>query len=291
MADKPRKNRRVRVEQVSSEVPKAAAPPAGAVLVWLKDQASKLKSASLWALRVAAVGVLVLGGVRGGRWVEAYVKRSPTFALKVVEVSGAGRLNTADIMAAAGLAEGDNIFQTPPERAQAALEAHPWIAEAEVERRLPDHIAISVREHLAVAAIVVDQLYLVADDGSVFKPLEAGDPTDLPVITGVDPESFTNDRAVRARVLVSAVALLHDYRDAGLWRREPIAEIHVESGGGLSIYVGKNATYVRLGERPFRKKLRRFRRVLDSLRRQQVEAEYVYLDNARRPDRVAVRLR
>ena len=42
---------------------------------------------------------------------------------------------------------------------------------------------------------------------------------DLPVITGVDSARFTTDRAYRASLLLEIVALLHDYRGAGLFRR------------------------------------------------------------------------
>ena len=68
-------------------------------------------------------------------------------------------------------------------------------------------------------------------------------------------------------------------------------EIHFERDGTLSMYVGDDATYVRLGRAPYQAKLRRLRRVLDELGRRDARAEYVYLDNVRRPDRVTVRLR
>jgi len=167
-----------------------------------------------------------------------------------------------------------------------------------VSRRLPDSFAVTVREHHAVAVIALTKtdddpggLYLIAEDGTVFKRVGEGDPVDLPVVTGVDRGRFIRDLAFRTRVVLEVVALLHDYRGAGLWRREPIGEIHVESNDGLSLYVGDDALHVRLGRGPYRQKLRRLRRVLDRLGEQESRAAYVYLDNVRRPDRVTVRLR
>lgn len=258
---------------------------------WVRARLARWRVVALWFLRAALVGALVAAAAVGADRVRTFVRESPTFALETIEVVGLDRLAQGDVLDAAGVAPGLNVFARSEAEIRDRLLAQPWIAEATVARRLPDRLSISIREHRAAAVLVLDGLYLVADDSSVFKPLEPGDPSDLPVITGVDPEAFTNDRATRTRVLVSAVALLHDYRDAGLWRREPLAEIHVEPGGALSLYVGQEATYVRLGQRPYRKKLRRFRKVLDSLRKQKAEAEYVYLDNQRRPDRVTVRLR
>ena len=84
---------------------------------------------------------------------------------------------------------------------------------------------------------------------------------------------------------------MHDYRGAGLWRREPISELHIEPDDGISLYVGSDNTLVRLGQGPYRQKLRRLRRVLERLKARDLRPQYVYLDNVRRPDRVTVRLR
>ena len=114
---------------------------------------------------------------------------------------------------------------------------------------------------------------------------------DLPVVTGLDGTRFLSDVAHRAEILMGVVSLMHDFRSAGLWRREPIAEIHVEPSDGFSVYLNDDAMFVRLGHAPWRPKLRRLRRVLDRLDAQEARAEYVFLDNTRRPDRVTVRLR
>lgn len=194
-------------------------------------------------------------------------------------------------MKQAGLALGRNVFEVSPEQARARLLEHPWIVEATVSRRLPSSYRIELREQSPAALLMLEKLYLVGEDGTVFKSLDPGDPIDLPVITGVDPAEFRSDLALRSSLLLSAVGLLHDYRDAGLFRREPIAEIHVEDDRGLSLYVGKDATQVRLGQRPYRKKLARLRGILDELRKDAARPAYVYLDNVRRPDRATVRLR
>ena len=86
-------------------------------------------------------------------------------------------------------------------------------------------------------------------------------------------------------------AVMPDCRGVGLWRREPIAEEHVEADDSLSLYVGADTTYVRLGRGPFRDRLQKLRRVFDALVAREARAAYIYADNVRRPDRVTVRLR
>jgi cell division protein FtsQ len=201
-----------------------------------------------------------------------------------------------------------NVFARSPEDIRARLLRHPWVVSADVQRRLPSRIEIAVRERDPVALLVVEAcagaaeqgesaceepsaLYLVSDEAKMFKRLSGKDPVDLPVITGVTRQRFASDPDFSRRVLVDAVALLHEYRNSGLWQRSAIGEIHVEANDGFSLYVGEDLTYVRLGAPPFTQKLLRMKRVFERLERERARAEYIYLDNEQRPERVTVRLR
>lgn len=251
----------------------------------------RMRKPLLWTGRALVLCAVTAGAVATGRLLERHARSSAAFATRQIELSGLSRLSREQALAAAGLALGRNVFEVSPEQARAGLQAHPWVAEAEVSRRLPGSYRIRVREQKPAALLMLEALYLVSEEGSVFKPLEPGDPIDLPVITGVQPEQFRSDLGLRTGLLVNAVALLHDYRDAGLWRREPISEIHSEPDGSFTLYIGDDSMLVRLGQAPFRTKLKRLRGILDELKDDAARPAYVYLDNVRRPDRVAVRLR
>jgi cell division protein FtsQ len=237
------------------------------------------------ALMAAALAYAVM------RLVEQHLCNSPSFAIEHIDITGNQQLTAAKVIEAAGLKIGQNIFKLSPDEVQHRLEQLPWIEYVSVRRRLPGRYSIDLRERRAVALLAARELYLVSDEGIAFKPLESSDPSDLPVITGVDPNRRGQDAEGVSSALMSAVALMHDYQDAGLARREVISEIHIEGDGGLSLYVGPDATYVRLGKAPFRQKLERFREVLARLARDKARAAYVYLDNQRRVDRVTARLR
>lgn len=258
---------------------------------WLSFPFVRWRSAWLWLGRLTVLGAVSAGAVAGGRLLERHVRSAPAFATTTIELSGNERLDRERVLSVAGLALGKNVFEVSPEQARAALIKEPWIADAEVARRLPGSYRIELREQQPAALIALESLHLVSEEATVFKRLEPGDPSDLPVITGIEPAAFRADLALRSSILVSAVALLHDYRDAGLWAREPIAEIHVEPDESFTLYIGKDALQTRLGQRPFAKKLRRLRGILDELKRTRGRPAYIYLDNVRRPDRVAVRLR
>lgn len=291
---KPRPNRRRR--PTPEPEPVAAPRPAARVrFALLRARVAagfaRLRKPLLLIWRVALVSAVTASAVASGRLIERYARSAAAFATREIAVEGLQRLTRDEVLVAAGLTLGKNVFEVSPEQARDALQKHPWIAEATVTRRLPGSYRIELREQQVAALLALDGLYLVGEDGSVFKPLTAADPVDLPVITGVDPERFRADLGFRTALLTSAVALLHDYRDAGLFRREPISEIHAEPDGSVSVYVGQDSVQVRLGVGPFRKKLRNLRNIFDELRDDAARPAYVYLDNERRPDRVAVRLR
>jgi cell division protein FtsQ len=280
------KNRRIRMEE-----PSAPRPSFSERVSSVRAGLARLRRPFEIVGRIVLVLAIAAGALGVGRLVERHVRTSPAFAVHEIAVEGQVRLSREEILTRAGITIGRNVFDVSQEQAERRLTRHPWIAEAHVRRRLPGRFEITVRERREVALLALDDVYLVAEDGAVFKKVDGDDPIDLPVITGIDRGRFTHDRAFRTSVLLEAVALLHDYRGAGLWRREPISELHVERDDGLSLYIGDDATYVRLGHGPFRAKLRRLRMVLDELAQRGARAAYVYLDNERRPDRVTVRVR
>ncbi|MFT5358540.1 MAG: cell division protein FtsQ [Polyangiales bacterium] len=253
---------------------------------------ARAKRPAVLMVKFVVAAAFVAGGVAGWRLIERYAKTAPYFEVAQIEVEGDERVERDALLRTAGIALGDNVFSRTPEQVEDRLERHPWIAEANVERRLPGFFRVRVREHRAVAVLMLaGKGYLVGDDATLFKELSVGDPVDLPVITGLDSQRFLSEVAHRSEVLMNVVTLMHDFRSAGLWRREPIAEIHVEPSDDLSVYLNDDAMYVRLGEAPWRPKLSRLRRILDRLDSEESRPEYVFLDNTTRPDRVTVRLR
>jgi cell division protein FtsQ len=270
----------------------------------------RFRSLGMSLLRVLSLLGALAGAVAVGRLVQQHLTTSQAFAIDHVDIRGLLRMTRAEVLAAAGIDVGTNVFAKSPEEVRARLLKHPWIAAATVHRKLPSRFEIDIREREAAALLVVEScpegaptnaqdescddpssLYLVSDEAIVFKRLEGQDPADLPVITGVNKKRLAADREAQERLLKEAVALLGEYRGAGLFKRLAIGEIHIEPTGGISLYVGDDLTHVRLGAPPYGHKLKRMKKVFDRLQRERASAEYVYLDNELRPDRVTVRLR
>lgn len=263
------------------------------------------------AFKILLMCAALAGAVALGKVLQRHLTTSPAFAIDKIDVKGLVRMERAELLAAAGIAEGRNVFEHSPGAVQARLLKHPWIAEASVSRRLPGSFAITLREREPVALLVVEPcgelkgargdeasacddgsaLYLLSDDGKLFKRFDAKDPVDLPVVTGIDRERFGQDPEFHQTILLEVAQLVHDYKSQGLWAKLPISEIHVEPSDGFSLYVGSDLTLVRLGVAPFAQKLPKMKKVFARLEQEHASAEYVYLDNEERPDRVTVRLR
>jgi cell division septal protein FtsQ len=235
------------------------------------------------------MGLVVLG-----RWTHTYVTTSEYFGAGVAQVTGNSRVTAEEVQLMSGLSPGKNIFSVDPDEAGRRIAEHPWIAAAKVRRRLPSHVDIEVVEREAIAILRAGGLYLVDAEGEVFKPLESGDPVDLPVITGVDQNRYREDRPGAREDLREALALLRLYGESGLATRWPLSEVHLEQDGALSLYTVEEGTHVRLGRPPFRRKLRRLARLMRELRERRAVADYVYLeesDDHVQPDRAVVHLR
>jgi len=253
-----------------------------------------------WVIRrrglIRRVGQVALLGLAltalawlGDRTVQ-YAHSADAFAIREIIIEGNHQLEDIDVRRAARLQIGSNVFEVSSEETRNHLLLHPWIEEATVVRKLPGRVRIEIVERRPVALVALDQLYLVSNEGAVFKRLGVDDPVDLPVITGIASERFYDDLDYRTAILLRSMALLQDYEGAGLAKREPVSEIHFEGAHGIELFVGNDGMNVRLGNGQHRQKLRRLRQVLERLAREKTRPSYVYLDNVRSPERVTVRL-
>jgi cell division protein FtsQ len=269
------------------EPPAEVAPPAPPAPS-LASRASRVAQAAR-----AAVGfALVLGiSVTAALGARSYVTSTPRFAVKDIKVTGNARRTPADIAAEAGIAEGANVLSLDLDAARIKLLADPWIKEAQIARRLPGSVSIQVVERDAAAIVALGDSYLASRDGEIFKRLEPGDPTDLPAVTGLTPEAVADDREGVVRSIRRALDLAAEYEHTALAQRAPLEEVHVEENGGLTLFVGKSAVALQLGNAPFHRKLDEAARVMAEIDRRGTKADTILLDNEVRPERVVVRVR
>jgi cell division protein FtsQ len=243
-------------------------------------------------LRALVGGALVVTLSGAVAWaVRRHVVRSARFAVTELVVTGERQRPAEALLEEAGLARGVNVFTVDLDRARARLLADPWISEATLARRLPGTILVQVTEREVGALVALRQTYLASRDGAIFKRFELGDPIDLPVVTGLDPDGVADDREGAQATIRRALDVASDYERTPLGLRAPLEEIHVTTEGGFTFVVGKEGMSLALGGPPFRRKLEEAGRVIAELDRRGTKAEAIMLDDEARPERVVVRAR
>ena len=208
------------------------------------------------AARAVLGAALVLGLSTTVAWAaRRHVLSSARFAVEDVVVLGAHRRTADALLAEAGIAKGMNVFALDLDRARQKLLQDPWIETATLTRHLPGKVLVQVSEREAGAILALPEAYLASRDGRIFKRVEAGDPVDLPIITGITSDAVATDREGVTRTTVRALDLASEYEHGPLATRAPLQEVHVSNGGELTLVVGKDVVSVALGVPPYRRDL------------------------------------
>ncbi len=234
----------------------------------------------------AIVAVLALGGAGFLAWRVGFA--GDLLRVKELRFEGLHRATAAELAELSPAHVGDHLLFIDPGAMEAALRRHPWVARAVVRRRWPPALEVTVTEREPAALVDLGGLYLVDAHGEVFKRAAPGDGLDLPLVTGIDREDWTDRRAEYEPLLAAALALLGRWSERGLGALA-ISEIHVDPDYGTTLFTADGAE-VRLGQGDIEEKLSRLSRVLSALDAEGRRAEVLHLDNRRRPEWVAVRL-
>lgn len=131
------------------------------------------------------------------------------FGISQIHLSGNGRTSPHDIATALGFSEDQSIFGADVHEARARLMQLPWVADAEVRRRYPDDITVSVVEKLPFALWQAPNgVFLIERDGSVITGQGLSEFAKLPHLIGLGAptaaaeliDALASHRAVAARV-------------------------------------------------------------------------------------------
>jgi cell division protein FtsQ len=158
------------------------------------------------ALAAAGVAVVVIAAV----WALVALWRAPIFSVETVNVVGARRLSTAQVLARAQIPADATLVRLRKGDIVDRLLADPWVAEARVDRDFPNTIHIEIVERVPVATIDAGGTRIWLIDGSgVWLAKRSAEETDsLPVVR--DVEKLTPQAGARAESpeLLNALAII-----------------------------------------------------------------------------------
>jgi len=244
--------------------------------------------ATLRTLAAAALsGALSVGAWQAWRWAAS----SDLFAVREIRFTGLVRAREAELLRRSGLKLGENLLRADLARASRAMQADPWVSSARLERRLPGQVLVRIAEHRPAALVQLGGLYVLDDEGRLFKRAAAEDGLDLPIVTGLSREAWVERKPELQLRLFAALHLLDIWQASGF----PIAavsEVRLDEGGGFTLFAreGTGVQEVRLGSSDLALKLQRLAQVRAALARRGERAARIDLDNPARPDQAAATL-
>jgi cell division septal protein FtsQ len=210
--------------------------------------------------------------------------KSPYLVIAEVEVKGMKRVGESDALKEVGIVLGESIMTLDVNEARKKLVSMDYIEDAYVARRLPGSVMVRVteREPLVLVKLVnLDELYVMDKKGYVFKPYEAADLLDLPIVTGLGYGSIEEanlDSTFKSRLF----SLLHALAKRGDgFNLASVSEIHMDTVFGFSLYSLKEGTMIELGTTNFSEKLGKLSKVMRERGGSLVGIKRVDLNNER----------
>ncbi len=168
----------------------------------------------------------------------------PRFALADVGVRGAHRANTGDILAAAALPAGRNIWLLNTAASRRRIEGMPWIASATIERGWPNQVAIVVTERVPAARVALAaQPYMLIDaDARALGDADDNADQTLPVLAvhPLPPGAGTAGTLLAATAVGDALAAAKALTALGVH----VTEIQTEPVMGISAFTDANLRVV-----------------------------------------------
>jgi cell division protein FtsQ len=219
----------------------------------------------------------------------AAMTRSEYFQTRAITVKGQQRLSQAEILAQAGIRQGDNLLALNLRLVRHRLLSHAWIAKARVAREIPGTITIEIQENEPLARVDLGRIFLMNTQGGLFKEVKADFAEELPLVAGLS----YSDISMGADTLTSGVAAVLEVlslsqapRSAIGWRE--IERLDVDKEMGISVTL-KNDRIIHLGLDQYSSKFERLGRLRPRLENNEQWREYRRVD-LNNPDRVVVRL-
>lgn len=228
-----------------------------------------LKCAVVLAAGVAAVQYVA------EMWDRSF-RRNADYAVGQFEYVTNGVITMRQVAAAAGIRRDQNITSIDLGAVRSALMKLPRVRNAEVERRLPNHLSIRLEERLPVAWLACpqpgirshDSRGILLDAEGVAFPCEVllNEYMSLPVINAAELTGVTGGRPVDFPLVHRALELLRSIHE-GIWP-EPVRveQIHLTNRFSLVVQTDQDALFTFHPEN-LERQLARLRAILESTRR------------------------
>jgi cell division protein FtsQ len=159
------------------------------------------------------------------------------FQMETLTVTGLQQLSKKRIIKQAQINPKVNILSINLSTTRKRLLANAWVKEAEVSRKLPNKIHISIKEHRPLAILNLGRQFLINHDGQIFKEKFEFDPGNLPIIGGLEFSDINipgEPRSIPFKAVMNVLRL--GQKAQSVLPNRLIKRIHVDKEIGLTLY-------------------------------------------------------
>jgi len=190
------------------------------------------------------------------------------FRANNISVIGNQRLSDSEILRQAQIKTESNILSVNLQLARKRLMAHPWVAEAEIRRELPDAMAIKITEHKPLAIVDLGRKFIISTRGEIFTFWSPTDYDTLPVIDGLEFFDLEEPGKPRSLLLdaVMEVFQLGSKLNSILPTRF-INRVFVDRESGITICAFEKNQTIKLGFHDYPEKYERFKEILFQIKK------------------------
>jgi cell division protein FtsQ len=235
---------------------------------------------ALWLL-VAAVGI---GGLYMGHKILAQMD---FFQVAAIEIQGCKRLSKAEVLELSGVDIHSNLVAIDGGNLQNRLEQDDWIELAEVTRKWPDRLIISIRERQPVAMVNLEgALQYIDKNGVVFASVKGADSLDYPVVSGLSNGEWPAELAASLEEALLFVRYVARHKNPNL-PPQNISELMI-SADSIVLFLMDRPFPIRLGRGEIKKKYARLAKVLHRLYKRKEFNKVAYIQVDYTEDKVLV---
>jgi cell division protein FtsQ len=206
------------------------------------------------AALVPALGAL---GALGVRWLVT----APRFAVQAVEVRGASRLSAEEVIRAAGIRHGQNLFLLDPAAVRMGVEALPQVRRADVVRSWPNHVTVTVEERRPFTLLHAGHLHWIDEEGVAMAREPRAVAVGLPVISGLTADEISAAGRQPSPRVATGLSLIRMLVRTGSPLTSQISEVDVSRHDGPVLYT-VDGIEVRIGAEEWESRIPRLVGVL-----------------------------
>jgi cell division protein FtsQ len=237
-----------------------------------------------WSVRLCFFALLLGGGWFGGQeLLRRFVWENPDYVLTEVRVSSDGALQREQILHAAGIRTGVNIFTIDSKAARAGLDQLPQVERAELQRVLPNRVDITIIERRPIAWVTEkaeenptasETAWLIDARGVVMRSRRVLEEYYLlPHISGVAAGDYVEGQRIHTVEMQAALELVRLTAEQTRWQPRNIDL----SKGYCLIVTDQNHARITFGLDEVEQQIDRLHRYLDRAEAEKMEIQTVNL--------------